>query len=303
MIEWKAAAIGERAGRILAAGGSARVIGLTSRGVFLVNRAGEIIFISFEDWHGPLTINLAGGGFLPRDQVSPSIRHDLSDIQMGSAADLQAGRIWFPEAEISISTGHLTGWMAIEPSHTIEAGILVRLRAVAEEWVESGAAKGWNRLLLGWTGLSEGSNLAEPLVEINRGLAEFKSAVSAGDEDSAAEKLGQLLGKGEGLTPSGDDLVVGLLLVARRYPQGCPHLLANPAWVQRILGLARQKTTWLGACLVESAAEGQADERLVMGLDGIVTGKPGLAEIAERLRTYGSSSGSDVLLGMALALQ
>ncbi len=75
MIEWKAAAIGERAARILAGGGSARVIGLTSRGIFLVNGGGEIVFLSFEEWHGPLTINLWDGGILTTETRRHGERH------------------------------------------------------------------------------------------------------------------------------------------------------------------------------------------------------------------------------------
>ncbi len=214
--------------------------------------------------------------FLAGDQNTQSLRNRFSDIQMGAAAEFQAGLIGFPEAEILIATGHLAGWMVKEPGGVNEAG---HPQPAAGSGGGVGGvrrqAKGGTAFYRAWTGISEAVELAEPLAEINRVLTEFKAAVSAGDEEGAAVRLGHLLGKGEGLTPSGDDLVVGLLLAARRYPRCCDPLLANPAWVQRILRLARQKTTWLGACLVESAAEGQADERLVIGLDGIVTGHPG----------------------------
>ena len=326
MIELKVSAIGERAGRILAAGGSATVIGLTSRGVFLVNGSGEIIFLSFERWHGPLTINLAGPeagddrveafpqGHRVTDKSDllnqPLIRGPFSktaplfnNIQLKELVELRPGRILFAGARLAINASSLTGWKAELPAQEIEPGIPTRLRNAAAILLASGTFKGWNALLVEWTGGNLVREWVEPLLEINRILAELKSGLLAGDEEHAAAGIGQLLGKGEGLTPSGDDLVVGLLLAAQRYPEICPAVLTRPAWIERVIGLARQKTTWLGACLVESAAEGQADERLVIGLDGIVTGKPDAAESAARLQAYGSSSGGDALLGMALALR
>ena len=292
----KATAIGERAGRILATGGPARVIGLTSRGVFLVNESGEIVFVSFEHWHGPLTINLAG-------HESWDYPPSFNNIQMEEIVELRPDRIGFTRAKIGITLSPSTGWKAELPAREIEPGVPARLRAVTTQLLESGPPKGWNSLLLEWAGVAPGRDLPDPLSEINRNIVELKSGLSAGDEEGAVAGIRQLLGKGAGLTPSGDDLVIGLLLASSRYSGICSAIFRSQAWIQRIIGLARQKTTWLGACLVESAAEGQADERLVIALDGVVTGNPDAVESADRLLAYGSSSGGDALLGMALALR
>ena len=68
----------------------------------------------------------------------------------------------------------------------------------------------------------------------------------------------------------------------------------------RLIELARQKTTWLAAALIECAAEGQADERLITALDGIITGDLPPEECTRRLLAYGSSSGGDAWLGIGL---
>jgi hypothetical protein len=58
----------------------------------------------------------------------------------------------------------------------------------------------------------------------------------------------------------------------------------------------------LSANLIECAASGKADERLIDALDGIMTGSPGPEECATLLLSWGNSSGGDSLAGMALAL-
>ena len=55
--------------------------------------------------------------------------------------------------------------------------------------------------------------------------------------------------------------------------------------------------------MIACALEGQADERLISALDGILRGSLNARECAKRLTDYGSSSGGDTLLGMAMAIQ
>ena len=119
------------------------------------------------------------------------------------------------------------------------------------------------------------------------------------DNDLAARlDIDQLLGRGSGLTPSGDDCVLGLLLMLNRWQ-------ANKDWCslnQAVIDATYQKTTTISANLIECAAAGQADERLLNVIDGIVTGKPAIAECTEHVLSWGSSSGIDALAGMAVAV-
>jgi hypothetical protein len=114
--------------------------------------------------------------------------------------------------------------------------------------------------------------------------------------------IDQLLGLGRGLTPSGDDLVTGLLLVLNRWPS--IHALGDKLqnvndWVVKA---ARKKTTMLSANLIECATIGQSDERLMSAIDCIVTGKPQESECVPALLGWGASSGVDALAGVAIAL-
>jgi hypothetical protein len=116
-------------------------------------------------------------------------------------------------------------------------------------------------------------------------------------------KLKPLLGLGRGLTPSGDDLLVGFLLALNRWKS----VLDSPFDLKELNGqmiqLAVKATTHLSANLIECAATGAADERLLDGLDYIVSGMGNPDEIADNLSEMGSSSGVDSLVGMVLAFE
>jgi hypothetical protein len=117
------------------------------------------------------------------------------------------------------------------------------------------------------------------------------------------------LGYGVGLTPSGDDFVLGLLLGLKRIPRlrdlGNFPLGSGASSMENffdgVIQAARRRTTSLSASLIACAAQGQADERLVSALDGIYLGSLSPEECARLLLAWGSSSGGDSLAGMALA--
>jgi hypothetical protein len=97
-------------------------------------------------------------------------------------------------------------------------------------------------------------------------------------------------------------LVVGLLLALNRLwwiGEGDAELqdLAN-----RVATLAYGQTSTLSANLIECAASGYSDERLLRVLDAIFVGSPGETQAAEYLLDWGASSGLDALVGVTVAL-
>jgi hypothetical protein len=300
MNQIRAAALGERAGRILAAGGSAHVIGSTSRGIFLVTGASEVVFISYESWHGPLSINLTGSTSQPHFSKSSL---PFNQVQQWDPVRLQAGRVLFSTAKIEIQTDHLSGWITSPPKPAATAELADRRKNVASLLVNLAGSKGWTNLFSQWLDQIPQTVTSHQLQDIPAIISQIRTSLASGEKETLISGISQILGKGEGLTPSGDDLVMGMLLVSKRYPALCFPLLAQPDIHQEIQRLSRQKTTWLGACLIESAMEGQADERLVNAMDGIVSAEMEPAEAVKLLQLYGSSSGSDAFLGMLVALQ
>jgi hypothetical protein len=128
-------------------------------------------------------------------------------------------------------------------------------------------------------------------------LKDFRGAAERADIPAMNRCLQKMIGRGAGLTPSGDDVVVGMLLAINRLENG---LSVGPAFAQDCMMLADRLTTSLSAGLIRCAADGQADERLVTALDGMITGSLDEAQCAAHFLAYGGSSGIDCLLGMYL---
>lgn len=127
------------------------------------------------------------------------------------------------------------------------------------------------------------------------------AVLRSSDETQIVEHLKGFLGLGSGLTPSGDDLVSGILLTCNRYEDRLSLPFDLNSINREIILLAYQKTSLLSANLIEAAALGMADERLILALDGMLSGTLDPASCANLFLSWGNSSGGDALLGMALA--
>jgi hypothetical protein len=127
---------------------------------------------------------------------------------------------------------------------------------------------------------------------LSRGVA---AVVRAADPVAAVP---QLLGRGRGLTPSGDDALAGALLVL--------HALADPR-TDRLAGAVRSRlrsTTAVSAALLGSAADGWAAPEVVALVDAAVSGdadavRPTLGPVLG----IGHTSGRDLVCGVAAALE
>jgi hypothetical protein len=115
-----------------------------------------------------------------------------------------------------------------------------------------------------------------------RGLTPLTRAVAERDPGLAAEAGRELIGRGPGLTPEGDDAVAATAAVVAAGPW--PEALKR-AWLRALLGEAlRSRTTALSATLLELAADGQVAEPL----QALLAGRPGARA---RLLRLGHSTG------------
>jgi hypothetical protein len=121
--------------------------------------------------------------------------------------------------------------------------------------------------------------------------------------DDPGKGLQSLLGQGRGLTPFGDDVILGCLLTLNRWGHGLMPDLEIQRLSQELVSAAFRQTTLLSANLIDCAAEGQADERLLLALDGIFTGQPSAEHSADWLLSWGESSGCAALTGFGLAVK
>ena len=282
------------AGRValeaLAQARSAAVAGKTSRGVFLRLDHGWVIFVSYEAQRGPLTLNLRGApGALP-------------DLESGSIGVCSPERIFFPHPGLTLSLAQAEAWQAPAPAGEPLPPDLIRsqLITMARLGSTSPVASGLAALLPAVVGMPELS--PHQNADYSPKIARLQTACRDGQAPAMAEALGAFLGLGPGLTPSGDDLVSGFLLAANRWGRRLQPGLDFTRLNQGIVGGARRATSDISASLIACAAGGQADERLILALDGIVTAAPDANACFAALTGWGSSSGYDALVGMAIFL-
>jgi len=284
--------IGNIARQIISQDQTGQVLGVTSRGVFLHFSANKVIFLSYEPYKGPLTLNLA----------ADSSRLDC--LSTGSTVRVRSKELNFDSVQIRILTGKADTWRTHPPVGTIQPvqDIHQHLAYITKQLLTQERTSDISLLLphiLGLSNESSGISVEKNLLlKMNRLQQALKSTQPA----RAAAILGSLLGFGSGLTPSADDLAIGLLLTLNRWGETLIPRIQLQELNQQIVQTAKQKTTSLSANLIECAANGEADERLIHSLDGILSGHPGPDECAKLLLSWGNTSGGDSLVGMALAL-
>jgi hypothetical protein len=114
---------------------------------------------------------------------------------------------------------------------------------------------------------------------------------------SLKEMAGQVIGLGAGLTPSGDDLLVGFLAVLHRTGHAAT-LLDHARWLDILVA----NTTDLSAAFLRCAVAGHFSEPMVRLMHALYR-----VEFcdwhtpAADLARVGHSSGVDAMVGMALA--
>ncbi len=149
--------------------------------------------------------------------------------------------------------------------------------------------------------LRAGSTTGDLLLRrLARGATDFQAAASELDIKSASTAAVGLLGLGVGLTPSGDDLLAGI--VASLVWQA--RLGAIPAdFAQRLVGVvrraARDRTNGISARLLWHAGDGLLyAPAMELGAALLAGDVAAIAEPARRLLSIGHSSGADMATGL-----
>jgi len=105
-----------------------------------------------------------------------------------------------------------------------------------------------------------------------------------------------LLGRGPGLTPSGDDLLAGFLLGCLAFGREAGALR------QAVAALAPAQTTALSAALLSHALRGQCIPEAAI-LAAALTGRGAAGPAARSLADVGHTSGAAIALGLLLAAE
>jgi hypothetical protein len=263
-------------------------MGVTSRGVFVRSAADRVVFVSQETHRSPLTITLTD----PIDR--------LRSLEVGAVVQFSDTRLIFPALEVAISLSANVIWHCPSPVSPSRPRTAQRqsLRAIAESALARAGSPGLTAVLLRLLDLPDALPLSGDYSALLERLIAVRRTIESGDDQQMIAGLLGLLGQGRGLTPSGDDVVIGLLLMRNRWHTGRDCAMMN----RSLSEAAYQTTTTISANLIECAADGQGDERLITVVDGVATGSTSIDECAACVLDWGSTSGIDALTGMALAV-
>lgn len=128
-------------------------------------------------------------------------------------------------------------------------------------------------------------------------LGQLERAIGDGERADATAAARTLIGLGPGLTPSGDDALVGI--------EAASTALEAPmaGFLDDALDHVDERTTAIAATLLRHAAAGEFAERLHWLLEALIGPDDATIPAAlERAVAWGATSGTDCLVGVLLGL-
>lgn len=128
-------------------------------------------------------------------------------------------------------------------------------------------------------------------------LDQLAAALPGDDVDAAGRIARRLVGLGPGLTPSGDDALIGLAAAL--------HATGHPArgFLGEAVEDAPARTTAVAATLLRHAADGEFSERLQRLLAALLGDEDAAVPPAvEQAIAWGATSGTDCLVGVLFGL-
>ncbi len=131
---------------------------------------------------------------------------------------------------------------------------------------------------------------------LSRGKVKILDALLVRNESRLRSLADSFIGLGNGLTPSGDDFLTGLMLVA-----SIPDCELQWAWSALAVSPG-DRTTDVSVAMLNHAAAGRFRADLV-GLSEAICAGDDVEPTARRVAAIGSSSGTDMLDGVTTGLQ
>jgi hypothetical protein len=207
-------------------------------------------------------------------------------------------RIRIPDAGLEIQIERAPRWSPRFRSSAaavdLRAARWTRRAAATRETALAQAAPGGLGSLLGPGVVHDSDRTLEVARPVLAGLI---AALEADDRTAAAGAAGRLIGLGPGLTPSGDDVLIGI--------EAALHALAHPSagFLASAVGDVEARTTEVAATLLRHAAAGEFAEPLhalvatLLGSDDET-----IPAAIERALAWGATSGADCLVGVLIGL-
>jgi hypothetical protein len=296
MLKLDSCQIGKTALRLLTPEASGHVLAGFSKAAYLVTEQAELFWLASKNapMHlrgmrlaGPFPKLVAGENFFIEDQcinIAPHLQVDFGDASTWAVSPIPA------EAILEIEQ------------------IPSRVKSIFPTGFDLSQASGFGRLIPKILSLAAGQldDEAEndPVLALAwLGIYEIAKACLLRDMPGLLQEANALVGLGEGLTPSGDDFLGGLLFcvncIHRIYP-GFIHLDSSEQAL--FIESARKRTHLISFTLLKDMSDGKAVEPLHELILSILSDQPKESIRPAALTQIGHSTGWDLLTGSLTGL-
>jgi hypothetical protein len=259
-----------------------KVIGITSKGAFLLfDRVA--VFLTESTYHSPFNVVLPANTLaqlaLETNEEALCHEEEINFPRIAQKIDLSQALVWKP-------------WLA--PIQTLNrAEQDQRLQQLTGQLMALDPDKGY--LFLAGNASQDSSEQAT----IRNAAVHFSIAYHRNDIESCLEASQNLFGRGNGLTPSGDDWITGFILFKARLQSKNPFLSRLSA---ELIYSAYKQTTYISVNRLEAASAGNSEEIFLSATDWLLDGARSVPEqLAQTLMGFGHSSGVDTWVGIAAA--
>ncbi|MEI8131225.1 MAG: DUF2877 domain-containing protein [Leptolinea sp.] len=279
--------IGGLAKQAVNAGMSGKVVGVTSKGIFL-NSGDKILFLTDTTYKSPFNIQVRQMELLSET------------LFLGDDCSLSTNSITFPQNQIVIDLQLAEIWLLTKPPEinntlTTQAE---RIDRIVQRMCEINPNKGW--LFLANCGGSEPARLNSADDRIKKNTMAFTKSFKVLNLPGCLASAKSIIGLGGGLTPSGDDWLTGFMLLLARVGQ--IDLIKQQFVInlgKSLVEMANQKTTTISTNRIEAACSGWAEELFLDLVDHVFAAEKNFRETKiEALMGFGHSSGVDTCMGI-----
>jgi hypothetical protein len=268
-----------------------RIIGITSKGVFLLFSS-RVIFLTSEAADNPFMLQVQSSDDMP------------VGIGMGQEVTLQertlgiAGVDYFCPKNIAVAPKPLAHASAADLSSRLHESLLALFRLLNRP-VHTDSF-----LFLAGAILDQDVLLDKRSQTLQEAVLRLRTGALRSDLEDCQRAMTSLVGNGKGLTPSGDDFLCGFLLIKNCLPDiGYPDADFLERLNRTAIELASTRSTWISANMIEAATHRLVDERIGLAVEMVLGQRqvdPGT--VAASLESFGNSSGIDAFSGMVAAL-
>lgn len=230
---------------------------------------------------GPFSVVLSGtrGNFDRWVHTGDPVTVDGPILAVGSLqVDARRARVWDPRPD----------WARLRATRSTWARLLPGLMELTRREAPAGG-------LVGCTDARPDRSLRRRVTGVLRGRTLALQAALAGPSGDPVERsAADLAGLGPGLTPAGDDYLVGAMLAlwASLAPAEADR------WSARIAAAATPRTTTLSAAWLRASARGEADAAWHALVEALASADaPAVAAAGRKVLQRGHTSGGDALAG------